>query len=207
MAPRPRQFRQTAARSPAGRSPRRPWRAIWRARWRCWPATRRTDSRPPHAALSRGRGSRASDAVTALTIAMARELRPALADSVRTDRRLFRRLHVADPRLVELRAWSRLAEELTEERVRLGNRVDQPRQALKRRTSSRCSGGGSNTSVIWVVLNRCRRVTQASLNLGAGRPTDPGQRVDQRAASDPNVRQTAALLARSRRIRRTRHCS
>ena len=28
------------------------------------------------------------------------------ADSVRTDRRLFRRLHVADPRLVELRAWS-----------------------------------------------------------------------------------------------------
>jgi transposase len=46
-----------------------------------------------------------------------------LADSVRTDRRLFRRLHVADPRLVELRAWSRLAEELTEERIRLGNRV------------------------------------------------------------------------------------
>jgi transposase len=46
-----------------------------------------------------------------------------LADSVRTDRRLFRRLHVADPRLVELRAWSRLAEELREERVRLNNRV------------------------------------------------------------------------------------
>jgi hypothetical protein len=46
-----------------------------------------------------------------------------LADGVGTDRRLFRRLHVADPRLVELRAWSRLAEELTEERVRLGNRV------------------------------------------------------------------------------------
>jgi hypothetical protein len=46
-----------------------------------------------------------------------------LADGVRTDRRLFRRLHVADPRLVELRAWSRLAEELTEERVCLGNRV------------------------------------------------------------------------------------
>ena len=46
-----------------------------------------------------------------------------LGDGVRTDRRLFRRLHVTDPRLVELRAWSRLAEELTEERVRLGNRV------------------------------------------------------------------------------------
>lgn len=46
-----------------------------------------------------------------------------LSDGVRTDRRLFRRLHVADPRLIELRAWSRLAQELTEERVRLSNRV------------------------------------------------------------------------------------
>jgi transposase len=46
-----------------------------------------------------------------------------LADGVRTDRRLFRRLQVADPRLVELRAWARLAEELQEERVRLSNRV------------------------------------------------------------------------------------
>jgi hypothetical protein len=48
-----------------------------------------------------------------------------LADGVRTDRRLFRRLHVADPRLVELRAWSRLAEELKEEQRRLSNRVGQ----------------------------------------------------------------------------------
>ena len=46
-----------------------------------------------------------------------------LGDGVRTDRRLFRRVHVSDPRLVELRAWSRLAQELTEERVRLSNRV------------------------------------------------------------------------------------
>jgi transposase len=47
------------------------------------------------------------------------------ADGLRTDRHLFRRLQVADPRLVELRAWSRLAEELQEERVRLSNRVHQ----------------------------------------------------------------------------------
>jgi hypothetical protein len=46
-----------------------------------------------------------------------------LADGVRADRRLFHRLYVADPRLVELRAWSRFAEELVEERVRLSNRV------------------------------------------------------------------------------------
>ena len=45
-----------------------------------------------------------------------------LGDGVRTDRRLFRRLHVADPRLIELRAWSRLAQELTEERRRLSDR-------------------------------------------------------------------------------------
>jgi hypothetical protein len=32
------------------------------------------------------------------------------ADGLRTDRSLFRRLQVADPRLIELRAWSRLAE-------------------------------------------------------------------------------------------------
>jgi hypothetical protein len=37
------------------------------------------------------------------------------ADGLRTDRHLFRRLQIADPRLIELRAWSRLAEELQEE--------------------------------------------------------------------------------------------
>lgn len=46
-----------------------------------------------------------------------------LADSVRTDRPLFRRLHIGDPLLIKLRAWSRLAEELREGRVRLSNRV------------------------------------------------------------------------------------
>jgi transposase len=48
-----------------------------------------------------------------------------LGDGVRTDRRLFRRLHVADPRLIELRAWSRLTEELKVEQRRLSNRVGQ----------------------------------------------------------------------------------
>jgi hypothetical protein len=46
-----------------------------------------------------------------------------LGDGVRTDRRLFRRLHVADPKLIELRAWSRLTEELKDEQRRLSNRV------------------------------------------------------------------------------------
>lgn len=47
------------------------------------------------------------------------------ADGLRTDRHLFRRVQVADPRLIELRAWSRLAEELQGERVRLSNRFHQ----------------------------------------------------------------------------------
>jgi len=36
---------------------------------------------------------------------------------------LFRRLQIADPRLIQLREWSRLAEELQQERVRLSNRL------------------------------------------------------------------------------------
>jgi hypothetical protein len=47
------------------------------------------------------------------------------ADGLRTDRHLFRRLQIADRRVIELRAWSRLAEELQEERVRLSNRLHQ----------------------------------------------------------------------------------
>ena len=45
------------------------------------------------------------------------------ADGLRTDQHLFRRLQIADPRLIQLREWSRLAEELQQERVRLSNRL------------------------------------------------------------------------------------
>ena len=45
------------------------------------------------------------------------------ADGLRTDRHLFRCLQVPDARFVELRTWSRLTEELQEERVRLSNRL------------------------------------------------------------------------------------
>ena len=47
------------------------------------------------------------------------------ADCLRTDKHLFRRVQVSDPRLTGLRAWSRLTEELQEERVRLSNRIHQ----------------------------------------------------------------------------------
>ena len=46
-----------------------------------------------------------------------------LADALRTDGHCFRRIDPVDPAVVELRAWSRIAEELTRERTRLSNRV------------------------------------------------------------------------------------
>ncbi|MGY0569702.1 IS110 family transposase [Bradyrhizobium sp. RDM12] len=48
-----------------------------------------------------------------------------LAGSLRTDRAAFRRLVVDDPTMIELREWSRLADELQQERTRLANRLRQ----------------------------------------------------------------------------------
>ena len=47
------------------------------------------------------------------------------AAGLRTDPHLFRRVAVGDPAVIELREWSRLAEELQQERVRLGHRIRQ----------------------------------------------------------------------------------
>ena len=47
------------------------------------------------------------------------------ADGLRTDPHLFRQVTAGDPSVVELREWSRLAEELQQERVRLANRLRQ----------------------------------------------------------------------------------
>lgn len=46
-----------------------------------------------------------------------------LADSLRTDMRLFRKLTIAEPLIVELREWSRIDQELKVQRVRLTNRL------------------------------------------------------------------------------------
>jgi transposase len=46
-----------------------------------------------------------------------------LGDALRTDRRALRRLAVQDPLVIELREWSRMTEELQQERNRLANRV------------------------------------------------------------------------------------
>jgi len=71
-----------------------------------------------------------------------------MADGVRSDRRLFRRVHVNDSRLVELRAWTRLAEELTEERVRLSNRVQ---HELWRYYPQMLTVAGDDVAALWVL--------------------------------------------------------
>jgi transposase len=48
-----------------------------------------------------------------------------LGSAVRTDPHAFRRLVVDDPVVIELREWSRMADELQQERTRLANRVRQ----------------------------------------------------------------------------------
>jgi transposase len=48
-----------------------------------------------------------------------------LGDALRTDRRAFRRLSTEDPLVIELREWSRMSDELQQERTRLANRVRQ----------------------------------------------------------------------------------
>jgi len=48
-----------------------------------------------------------------------------LGSALRTDREAFRRLAVDDPLMIELREWSRMADELQQERTRLANRVRQ----------------------------------------------------------------------------------
>ncbi|MYB05179.1 MAG: IS110 family transposase [Gemmatimonadetes bacterium] len=46
-----------------------------------------------------------------------------LADALRTDLHHFRRIDPVDPVVIELRAWSRIDEDLTRDRTRLSNRV------------------------------------------------------------------------------------
>lgn len=48
-----------------------------------------------------------------------------LGGSLRTDRAAFRQLAADDPVIIELREWSRMADELTQERTRLANRLRQ----------------------------------------------------------------------------------
>ena len=56
-----------------------------------------------------------------------------LADSLRTDRRSFRHLQVEEPEVIELREWSRMREELKQDRNRLINRMRARAVRIRRR--------------------------------------------------------------------------
>jgi transposase len=69
-----------------------------------------------------------------------------LADALRTDRHALRRLATEDPVVIELRAWSRLREELREERIRLANRI---RDQLWRYYPKALELAGSDIAADW----------------------------------------------------------
>lgn len=74
-----------------------------------------------------------------------------LADALRTDGHRFHRLHVEDPLVIELREWSRLADDLQHERVRLSNRVrDQLLRYFPQMLQALPDVGGEAFSTIWM---------------------------------------------------------
>ena len=71
-----------------------------------------------------------------------------LGDSLRTDRHCFRGLAVSDPVVVELREWSRMSEELQQERTRLVNRV---REQLWRYYPQALDVAGGDVAAKWFI--------------------------------------------------------
>jgi transposase len=69
-----------------------------------------------------------------------------LADALRTDRRALRRVAVEDPVVIELREWSRMRDELRDERTRLANRI---RDQLWRYYPKALELGGSDIAADW----------------------------------------------------------
>ncbi|MGO8917852.1 MAG: IS110 family transposase [Stellaceae bacterium] len=69
-----------------------------------------------------------------------------LADSLRTDARAFRLLSVEDPVVIELREWSRMADDLKAELNRLGNRL---REQLWRYYPQALEVAGNDLTAAW----------------------------------------------------------
>jgi transposase len=71
-----------------------------------------------------------------------------MADSLRTDRHAFRPVSVDDPVIVELREWSRIAEDLRQERSRLANRM---REQLWRYYPQMLKLGAADFAAEWLL--------------------------------------------------------
>ena len=111
-----------------------------------------------------------------------------LASALRTDPHCFRRLEPTDPTIVELREWSRLSEELTRDRVRLGNRM---REQLWRYYPQFLDAVGDDVAAPWA-LELWRRL-----------PTPrAGQRVREvtlaRVLKEHRIRRTDAATLRTK---------
>jgi hypothetical protein len=59
-----------------------------------------------------------------------------------------------------------------------------PRSMYSGAPNSRRSAGGSNSAAIWASVSCCRRISRISPEVKTGRPADPGQGVDERAAPE-----------------------
>ena len=73
-----------------------------------------------------GGGSVAYGMTASFTVAGAKDDRRdahVLGDSLRTDRHAFRRLSNDEPVIVKLREWSRMTDDLQQERTRLASRM------------------------------------------------------------------------------------
>lgn len=90
-----------------------------------------------------------------------------LADSLRTDGQAFRRLSMDDPVVVELREWSRMAEDLKRERCRLTNRVrEQLWRYYPQMLALQSDLGADWFLELWRLVptpDKARRVRQASI--------------------------------------------
>ena len=71
-----------------------------------------------------------------------------LGHSLKTDAHAFRRLVVDDPMIIELREWSRLGDDLKQERNRLANRL---RQQLWRYYPQMLELGGDDIAADWLL--------------------------------------------------------
>lgn len=109
-----------------------------------------------------------------------------LASSLRTDRHCFRKLEPLEPVIVELREWSRMADELKDERNRLTNRVRQQLWRYYPQALDLCEDPGADWFLdIWAL---------------APTPKDAGRLTEKkltRVLSSNRIRRISAAEARS----------
>lgn len=88
-----------------------------------------------------------------------------LADSLRTDQPAFRRVHLGDPLIVELRELSRIDDDLQEELSRLSNRLRDQLHRFCPETLALCPA--ADEPWFWALLDRARARRPTPLSLKA----------------------------------------